>query len=110
LPTIDPHSNAARIKERYYRNSASHSHQAPRIDGSGLRIAGCDDHREPRIMESIGHPIRLGAVFFPQLRSTVAEPRPLIVGFLKKGLSWQAVEKWDWLRTRQRIFRQTNAS
>jgi CTP synthase (UTP-ammonia lyase) len=87
LPTIDPHANAARIKERYYRNFAVDPRYAPRIDGGGMRIAGCDDQREIRMIEPTGQPFRWGAIVAAQLRSPVAGPGPLIAGFLKTGLS-----------------------
>lgn len=76
---------AARVEERYYCNFAIHPEYAPIFADSALRVVGRDREGEIRMMELSGHPFFLGTLFVPQLRSTAAEPHPLVVGFVKQA-------------------------
>lgn len=72
-----------RATEEYYCNFGLNPDYEARLHEGGLQIIGRDANREPRILTIPAHPFFLATVFVPQLRSSPAQPHPLIVAFLR---------------------------
>ena len=51
--------------------------------GRALAISSCDVQGGIRVIELPDHPFFLGTLFVPQLRSTPANPHPLVSAFLQ---------------------------
>lgn len=54
-----------------------------------LKIVGKDAAENARIVELGSHPFFIAALFLPQLSSKPGSPHPLIVGFLKAGMTFK---------------------
>jgi len=61
------------------------------IGREGLRVAGIGPDGEARIVELPGRRFYLATLFLPQLSSTMERPHPLIVGFLRATMDYQAI-------------------
>ena len=75
--------SGTRATEEYYCNFGLNPDYESQLHNGGLRIIGRDANYEPRILTIPAHPFFLATVFVPQLRSSPAQPHPLIVAFLK---------------------------
>lgn len=69
--------------ESYYCNFGVHPDKVAALSMGELRIVGADNGGEVRVIELPGHPFFVGTLFVPQLRSTPAQPHPLINAFLR---------------------------
>lgn len=91
--TLEPGSMVAalygttRVSERYYCNFGLNPEYRGELERGGLRIAGCDDEGEMRVLELAGHPFYIGTLFVPQMQSTPEAPHPLVVGLLQAARS-----------------------
>ena len=70
-------------EENYYCNFGMNPTYRQTLQDAGLRISGWDFGGEPRIVELPGHPFYLGTLFVPQSRSTLEDPHPIILAFIK---------------------------
>jgi CTP synthase len=69
-----------RHRHRYELNNA----YLPALEEAGFKATGRNPDTDlVEIMELEGHPWYLGVQFHPELKSTVAEPHPLFVSFVK---------------------------
>jgi len=71
------------IKEHYYCNFGLNPEYQDVLDKGGLRVAGVDENNEARILELADHPFFVATLFVPQLNSSLANPHPLLLAFLK---------------------------
>ena len=85
---IRPGSRAAALYgceqavESYWCNYGVGPEYAELLDDGGLSVSGWSKDGEIRIVELRSHPFFVGTLFLPQLRSTPAEPHPLLEGFV----------------------------
>jgi CTP synthase (UTP-ammonia lyase) len=56
---------------------------------SELRVAGIGPDAEVRLVELPTHPFFVATLFLPQVRSTAAQPHPLILAYLRAAVSAQ---------------------
>jgi len=68
--------------EEYYCNFGIHPAQVSKLKSGPMQVVGADAEGEVRVIELPGHPFFVGTLFVPQLRSTPADPHPLITAFL----------------------------
>ncbi len=93
--TLTAKSHTARIygttniTERYCCDFGVNPAYVEIIKASPIKIAGADAEGEIRVIEHPTHPFFIGTLFVPQLRSTAAQPHPLISAFI------EAVEKHE---------------
>lgn len=73
---------ADKIYEKYYCNFGLNFDYQERIDKSGFKVVGIDDHQEARILEMKDHPFFIATLFVPQVNSTKEHPHPLVTAFL----------------------------
>ncbi len=71
------------VVEKYYCSFGVSPDFVPAIRESSLRVVGSDSEGEMRVVEIPTHRFFLGTLFVPQVRSTPAEPHPLVDGFLR---------------------------
>jgi CTP synthase (UTP-ammonia lyase) len=57
-----------------------------RIEVGGMSIAGIDDENKIRIIELPNHLFFVVTLFLPQFTSTIDNPHPLILAFLKASI------------------------
>ena len=81
------------IKEHYYCNFGLNPEYQEVLDKGGLRVVGMDQNNEARIVELPDHPFFVATLFVPQLNSSVDDPHPLLVAFLKAMASDTAIKK-----------------
>jgi CTP synthase (UTP-ammonia lyase) len=55
-----------------------------------LRVTGTGPEGEARIVELPDHRFFIATLFLPQLSSTMERPHPLIVGYLRAAMEYQA--------------------
>ena len=91
---VEPHSRSGRayqqslVQEQYYcRFGLNPAYQANLHDG-GLRVVGTDQDGEARIVELPAHPFFIGTLFVPQVRSTPAQPHPLVREYVEAARSF----------------------
>jgi CTP synthase (UTP-ammonia lyase) len=70
-------------EEEYYCNFGVNPDKMSLLRGKALAISGCDAEGEIRVIELPDHPFFLGTLFVPQLRSTPANPHPLVSAFVQ---------------------------
>jgi CTP synthase (UTP-ammonia lyase) len=70
-------------EERYYCTFGINPEYVPALRNGPFRPVGADAEGEIRVMEIFDHPFFMGTLFVPQARSTLAEPHPLVSGFLE---------------------------
>ena len=86
--SISPGSRAAGLygatetTESFYCNFGVDPECARLLEPGGLAVTGMSSDGEVRIVELVEHPFFLATLFIPQMRSTPAEPHPLIAGFV----------------------------
>ncbi len=69
--------------EHFWCNyGVSPAYAAP-LREAGLTPSGFGDDAELRIVELSDHPFFLATLFLPQMRSSLAEPHPLLAGFAR---------------------------
>jgi CTP synthase (UTP-ammonia lyase) len=69
--------------EQYYCRFGLNPIYLPALEAAGLQVAGLDvADGQPRIMCLAGHPFFVITLFVPQVSSTLADPHPLVRGFL----------------------------
>jgi CTP synthase (UTP-ammonia lyase) len=73
-------------EERYYCSFGINPEYVPVLRNNTFRPVGSDAEGEIRVMEISGHPFFIGTLFVPQARSTLAQPHPLVTGFLASAL------------------------
>lgn len=71
------------VTEQYYCNFGVNPDHVSTLGSGPLRIVGSDAEGEVRVVELAGHPFFVGTLFVPQLRSTIEQPHPLILGFVR---------------------------
>jgi CTP synthase (UTP-ammonia lyase) len=74
---------AESAEEEYYCNFGVNPDKVSLLRGKALAISGCDAEGEIRVIELPDHPFFLGTLFVPQLRSTPANPHPLVSAFVQ---------------------------
>ena len=84
----------ARVSERHrHRYEFNNAYLEP-FEAAGMVAAGVNpDTRLVEIMEIKDHPWFIGTQFHPELKSTVMNPHPLFVGFVKAALSYATQKK-----------------
>ena len=60
------------------------------INRGELKIAGFDPEGEARIVELSKHRFFIATLFLPQLSSTSVKPHPLLVGYVRAAMEYQA--------------------
>ena len=70
-------------EEEYYCNFGVNPDKVSLLRSQALAISGCDAEGEIRVIELPDHPFFLGTLFVPQLRSTPANPHPLVSAFVQ---------------------------
>lgn len=86
---IRPGSRAAALYgreqavESYWCSYGVSPEYAELLTDGGLSATGWSADGEIRIVELRSHPFFVGTLFLPQLRSTPAEPHPLLEGFVE---------------------------
>lgn len=78
-----------RVREQYLCNFGVNPEFAPLLKTGALRVVGSDEEGEIRAVELPGHPYFAGALFLPQLRSTPAQPHPLVSAFTRAACQAQ---------------------
>lgn len=68
--------------EQYYCNFGVNPEFDDALDGGGLKIVGRDRDNESRIFELADHSFFMATLFVPNLRSSAAQPHPLITAWL----------------------------
>jgi CTP synthase (UTP-ammonia lyase) len=92
---LKPESHAFRyygrgeVMEQYYCQFGLNPAYQSLIEAGGLVIAGYDSDGEARVLELPDHPFFVATLFLPQLDSTLDQPHPLIVAYLRSALEWQ---------------------
>lgn len=71
------------VTEQYYCNFGVNPEHVPALASGPLRIVGSDPEGEVRVVELAGHPFFVGTLFVPQLRSSVNQPHPLVIGLVR---------------------------
>ncbi len=75
------------IKERHRHRYEFNNQYREEFIGNGMRVAGVNpDEDLVEIIELTNHPWFVGVQFHPEYKSTVANPHPLFVGFVKASL------------------------
>ncbi|MCF6170781.1 MAG: CTP synthase [Bacteroidales bacterium] len=76
------------ISERHRHRYEFNNDFRERFEKSGMRLAGINPEKNlVEIIELQGHPWFVGVQFHPEYKSTVKNPHPLFVGFVKAALS-----------------------
>lgn len=87
--TLAPGSKLAEIygetavQEQYLCNFGVNPDHVIALRSGALAVVGSDAEGEVRVVEAPGHPFFAGALFLPQLRSTPAQPHPLVSAFVR---------------------------
>ncbi len=79
-----------RIDERHRHRYEFNNQYLEQFEAAGMKATGVNpDNHLVEIMELQGHPWFLGTQFHPELKSTVQEPHPLFIDFVKAAISQQ---------------------
>lgn len=70
-------------QEEYYCNFGVNPQIIPLLGVGPLQITGSDQEGAVRVIELPSHPFFLGTLFVPQVKSSVAQPHPLVNAFVK---------------------------
>ncbi len=91
---ITPDSKAAEvygtttISERHRHRFEFNGAYKARLEAAGLRFSGINPESQlVEIIELPSHPWFIGVQFHPEYKSTVANPHPLFIGFVKAAVS-----------------------
>ncbi len=79
-----------RINERHRHRYEFNNKYLKQFEAAGMRATGVNpDNHLVEIMELPSHPWFLGTQFHPELKSTVQEPHPLFIAFVKAAIQQQ---------------------
>lgn len=81
------YNGSVHIMERHRHRFEYNNHYKAKLEAAGLKTAGVN--KETGLVEVVeipGHPWFIGVQYHPEYRSTVANPHPLFVGFVKAAL------------------------
>lgn len=82
------------ISERHRHRWEFNNSFLPQFEQAGMKAVGKNPNSGlVEIVELPEHPFYIGAQFHPELKSTVENPHPLFVGFLKAAKEFQAEKK-----------------
>jgi CTP synthase len=82
------------IDERHRHRYEVNNELRNRLTDGGLKITGINPERDlVEIVEIDDHPWFTGVQFHPELKSTVSEPHPLFVAFIRAAVANRAGEK-----------------
>ena len=73
---------AVEVTESFYCSFGVDPEHARLLERGGLCVTGVSLDGAVRIVELPNHPFFLATLFIPQVRSTQAEPHPLVAGFV----------------------------
>ena len=80
------------VSERYYCHFGLNPAYRDELEAAGLRVAGVDaSDGDVRIMRLAGHPFFVLTLFVPQSSSSLSDPHPLIVAFLRAAAGHTAL-------------------
>ena len=80
------------VSERYYCHFGLNPAYRDELEAAGLRVAGVDaSDGDVRIMRLAGHPFFVLTLFVPQSSSSLNDPHPLIVAFLRAAAGHTAL-------------------
>ncbi len=77
------------VREQFSCNYGLNPRYRDRIDTGKLKATGFDLDGEVRIVELSDHSFYVATLFIPQVSSKPESPHPLIVSYLKAGLSFR---------------------
>ena len=82
------------ISERHRHRFEFNNKYLEQFENAGMLASGKNpDNKLVEIIELPEHPFFVGVQFHPELKSTVDNPHPLFVGFVKAALAHQSGEK-----------------
>ena len=82
------------ISERHRHRWEFNNSFLPQFEQAGMKAVGKNPNSGlVEIVELPEHPFYIGAQFHPELKSTVENPHPLFVGFIKAAKEFQAEKK-----------------
>ena len=77
------------ISERHRHRFEFNNHYLEQYQNGGMRTSGINpESKLVEIVEIPEHPFFIGVQFHPEYKSTVANPQPLFVGFVKAALTY----------------------
>ena len=80
--------NKNQISERHRHRYEFNDKYLKEFEGKGLMATGINPYSKlVEIIELVGHPWFVGTQFHPELKSTVINPHPLFVGFIKAAMA-----------------------
>lgn len=74
---------ATEIREEFHCSFGLDPEYQRLFEGGPLRVTGCGEAGEARIVELEGSVFYMGTLFMPQLAVTATEPHPLVDAFLR---------------------------
>jgi len=78
------------ISERHRHRYEFNNEYKETLDKAGLKASGINKETNlVEIVELPGHPWFIGVQYHPEYKSTVANPHPLFVGFVKAALAYK---------------------
>ena len=81
------------VRERHRHRYEFNNEYLPHFKGSDMVFSGMNPGRKlVEIVELQNHPWFLATQFHPEYRSTVAQPHPLFVGFVRAALAQQSAQ------------------
>jgi CTP synthase len=82
------------IRERHRHRYEFNSAYKAQMESAGMIATGCNpDTRLVEIVEIPSHPWFVGVQYHPEYKSTVANPHPLFVAFVKAGFTYKKNKK-----------------
>jgi CTP synthase len=85
------HKIAERHRHRYEFNN---TYKTEVFDKGGLKVSGVNPATElVEIIENENHPWFIGVQFHPEYKSTVSNPHPLFVAFIKAGIDYLSAQQ-----------------
>ncbi len=72
---------------KYFCNYGINNKYIEILSSNGLKFTACSVNGEMRAFELANHPFFLGTLFQPALSSTLEEPNPLILAFIKQSIN-----------------------
>jgi CTP synthase (UTP-ammonia lyase) len=73
-------------REQYYCNFGLNPEHQQKLHDAGLRIVGTDPDGEARILTIPEHRFFLATLYVPQLTSSITQPHPVILAFMKAAM------------------------
>jgi CTP synthase (UTP-ammonia lyase) len=73
-------------REQYYCNFGLNPEHQQKLHDAGLRIVGRDPDGEARILTIPEHRFFLATLYVPQLTSSITQPHPVILAFMKAAM------------------------